>query len=150
MERAEAFITRWRSTLETGALVHFAYGPRGAQGGNHCVVADAFIGRLGLKTIGFNWELLDADAPEGKPRSGAGELLNAFTHNLVNPSLPWLPPDKAQACVQEFFALFDAASLTLISNRYDGLWNPIAGRATEWGFVGFDANMIALLLLAER
>ena len=64
MEGADAFITYWRPVLESGALVKFAYGPRGARSGNHCQVADQLVATLGLKQIGFNWELLDAAAPE--------------------------------------------------------------------------------------
>lgn len=149
-EKAQVFAKRWRPVLESGALVHFAYGPRAGETGNHCQVADRFVETLGLKTIGFNWQLLDAYAPEGEVRSGVGELVKAFTENLANPSQPWLSRDEGVACAKEFLDLFDPATLTLVSNRYDGLWNPIAGGATEWGFVGFDGEMIALLLLAER
>lgn len=148
--KANAFAKRWRPVLESGALVHFAYGPRAEQSGNHCQVADQFVEALGLKTIGFNGQLLDSGAPEGEVRSGMGELVKAFTEDLVNPSQPWLSREDGQSCAREFLDLFDPATLTLVSNRYDGLWNPIAGGTTEWGFVGFDGEMIALLLLAER
>jgi len=30
------------------------------------------------------------------------------------------------------------------------LWNPISGGAVEWGFVGFDASRIAILLLVAK
>lgn len=149
MALPEAFIERWRPVLESGALVKFAYGPRGSEPGNHCQIADRFVGALGLKTIGFNWELLDSDALQGSPRSGEGELLSALTTNLVNPSQPWLAQAEAKACADGFLNLFDRATLTLVSNRYDGLWNPIAGGTTEWGFVGFDAGKIVMLLLAD-
>lgn len=149
MEGADAFITYWRPVLESGALVKFAYGPRGARSGNHCQVADQLVATLGLKQIGFNWELLDAAAPEGSPRSGKGELIKALTQNLANPSQPWLSEAQANECASEFICLFDAATLTLVSNRYDGLWNPIAGGSTEWGFVGFDKARVVLLLLAH-
>lgn len=148
MEGPQAFIERWRPVLESGALVKFAYGSR-QEPGNHCQIADRFVGTLGLKTIGFNWELLDSAAPPGEPRSGEGELLKALTQNLVNPSQPWLPQDEAELCAEGFLNLFDPASLTLVSNRYDGLWNPIAGGSTEWGFVGFDEAKIVMLLLAD-
>lgn len=153
MHGPQAFIERWRPVLESGALVKFAYGPISSSGlrqsGNHCAVADEFVGTLGLKTIGFNWQLLDGNAPEGETRSGEGELLKALTQSLVNPSQPWLSEAEAKLCADEFLALFDPATLTLVSNRYDGLWNPIAGGTTEWGFVGFDAGKIVLLLLAD-
>lgn len=144
---AQAFIERWRSILESGALVKFAYGPRGNQSGNHCEVADTIVGTLGLKQIGFNWELLDAGASPGEPRSGHGELVKALTQNLANPSQPWLSEPQASECADDFVALFDPATLTLVSNRYDGLWNPIAGGSTEWGFVAFDDRQSVLLLL---
>jgi hypothetical protein len=149
VDAAAAFIERWRPVLESGALVKFAYGPRGEVSGNHCEVADQVVGTLGLKQIGFNWELLDAAAPEGSPRSGEGELMKALTQNLANPSHPWLSDAQANECASEFLGLFDAATLTLVSNRYDGLWNPIAGGSTEWGFVGFDEAQVVLLLLAD-
>jgi hypothetical protein len=149
VDAAAAFIERWRPVLESGALVKFAYGPRSEVSGNHCEVADQVVGTLGLKQIGFNWELLDAAAPEGSPRSSKGELMKALTQNLANPSQPWLSDAQAQECAGEFLGLFDAATLTLVSNRYDGLWNPIAGGSTEWGFVGFDEARVALLLLAD-
>ena len=146
-EAADAFIQRWRPVLEKGALVKFAYGPRAEPGGNHCQIADGFVGQLGLKEIGFNWELLDPHAPDGEARSAMGELLKSLTQNLENPSQSWLPRDEAKECAQAYLDLFDPATLTLVSNRYDGLWNPIAGGSTEWGFVGFDQAQIVLLLL---
>ena len=149
MDAPAAFIERWRPVLESGALVKFAYGPRGGQGGNHCQVADQLVATLGLKQIGFNWELLDASAPQDAPRSGRGELMKALTQNLANPSQPWLSEAQVRECTDEFLGLFDPASFTLVSNRYDGLWNPIAGGSTEWGFVGFDETLSVLLLLAD-
>ncbi len=149
MTGPQAFIERWRPILESGALVKFAYGPRGSISGNHCEVADTIVGTLRLKQIGFNWELLDPGAPEGNVRSGRGELLKALTQNLANPSQPWLSQQDASECADQFLALFDPATLTLVSNRYDGLWNPIAGGTTEWGFVGFDAGQTVLLLLVD-
>ena len=149
MTEPQAFIERWRPVLESGALVKFAYGPRGNQSGNHCEIADQLVATLGLKQIGFNWELLDASAPEHAPRSGKGELMKALTQNLANPSQSWLSEPQARECAEAFLGLFNSATLTLVSNRYDGLWNPIAGGSTEWGFVGFDETLSVLLLLAE-
>jgi hypothetical protein len=146
----EAFSANWRSILETGALVHIAHGPRAGFEGNHCQIADGFIGQLGMTPIGFNWELLDASAGEGERRSGTGELVNALTHKIDNPGQPWLEPEQARACAADFLQGFDPLTLTLVSNRYDGLWNPIAGASVEWGFVAYDADTIALLLLAAR
>lgn len=147
--KAEAFAARWRPILEDGALVKFAYGPRGEAQGNHCQIADEFISTLGLKPIGFNWELLDAYAAKDEARSASGELVKAFAQRIDNPSKDWLDLTQARECADAFLGLFDTGTLTLVSNRYDGLWNPIAGGSAEWGFVGFDEDQIALLLLAD-
>ncbi|MEM1052183.1 MAG: hypothetical protein AAGI28_08805 [Pseudomonadota bacterium] len=149
MEAPSAYIARWRPVLESGAKVKFAYGPSSPYTGNHCEIADDFVGTLALKQIGFNWELLDAGVPEGEPRSGKSELIKALTSDITNPSQPWLSPQVARDFAEGFLGLFEPTTLTLVSNRYDGLWNPIAGAATEWGFVGFDARHIVLLLLAD-
>jgi len=149
MERAEEFIARWRGVLEAGALVHFSYGARGGQSGNHCQIADEFVADQGMRPIGFNWELLDVSASEGERRSGMGELVNALTHSLANPSQLWLPSEEARECARGFLGLFDPSSVTLVSNRYDGLWNPVAGGAVEWGFFGFDNDKAVLLLLVS-
>ncbi|WP_298307108.1 hypothetical protein [uncultured Erythrobacter sp.] len=150
MNQAEEFISQWRDTLEKGALLHFSHGPRREHTGNHCQIADGFVTGQGMKPIGFNWELLDAGAPEGERRSGIGELVNALTHDLANPSHAWLPIGQARDCAKAFLSLFDLANLTLVSNRFDGLWNPIAGGAVEWGFLGYDHDQVALLLLASE
>lgn len=146
-EAAQAFIERWQPVLKNGALVKFAFGPRSEGPTNHCDIADQFVRTLGLKQIGFNWELLDAGAPQESPRSGKGEFLKALTTDLANPSQPWLSRSQADECANGFFSLFNPVTMTLVSNRFDGLWNPIAGGSTEWGFVGFDEAQVVLLLL---
>jgi hypothetical protein len=113
-------------------------------------IADDFVTSRGFVAIGFNWELLDAEASPGEPRSGEGEIVKALTGTLANPAKPWLAHDAATACAHDFLSLFEPPARTLLANRYDGLWNPIGGSATEWGFVGYDAKTIALLLLSER
>ena len=116
----------------------------------HSAIADAFAEELGLTPIGFNWELLDASASQDEPRSALGELTKALSHDIANPSTPWLDQSAAHQCANNFLSLFDAADRTVVSNRYDGLWNPISGGAVEWGFVGFDASRIAILLLVAK
>ena len=113
-------------------------------------MADGFVKMLGRKPIGFNWELLDATGDFGSARSAIGELTQALCHDIANPSAPWLTQEAAQLCASQFLQLFDAGSLTVVANRYDGLWNPISGAAIEWGFVSFDQNNIALFLLTDR
>lgn len=144
----EEFVVRWVPILSEGALVRFEHGPPDSAAFIHTAVADAFVASLGLKPIGYNWELLDPSGDEAAPRSAMSELIGAVSSDLANPSNPWLPPEVARRCAADFLALFDSASRTIVSNRYDGIWNPIADRAIEWGFVGFDKDRIALLLLA--
>lgn len=146
----EAFAARWVQRLADGAWVRFEHGAPDPAAFIHSAVADGFVGSLGLKPIGYNWELLDSSGDASAPRSATGELTLAMSSDLANPNRPWLPEEEARRCAGDFLALFDSASRTIVSNRYDGLWNPIAGHDVEWGFVGWDQNRIALLLLAAQ
>ncbi|MEL6531366.1 MAG: hypothetical protein AAFQ27_15515 [Pseudomonadota bacterium] len=150
MTTPEEFEQTWLPRLTQEASVLFRCGtpPKGAI--THTSAADAFVRSLGLKPIGFNWELLDASADAQASRSAVGEITKAISSDLANPSQLWLAPDVAQSCAQDFLNLFDAADLTVVSNRHDGLWNPIAGGEVEWGFVGYDRHKIALLLLVAQ
>lgn len=147
MSRLAAFERDWLPHLEGGAKVLFRHGVPSDTAFTHTAIADEFVQSLGLKPIGFHWELLDAAAPEGEARSALGEITTALSQDLANPSKPWLNPEIANQCAHAFCSLFDDAGSTIVSNRYDGLWNPIAGGGVEWGFVGFDSRAIALLLL---
>ena len=144
------FAAAWCDRLSNGALVLFRHGAPADDAFTHSAIADAFAQSLGLTPIGFNWELLDAQGEVGDTRSALGEMTKALSHDLSNPSTPWLDHSIADRCARDFLALFDASRCTIVSNRYDGLWNPIAGGAVEWGFVGFDQSRIALLLLAAK
>lgn len=146
----EDFAERWTGRIADGAQVRFDYGSPDPDAFIPSAVADSFVGSLGLRPISFNWELLDPGDDVAAPRSALGEVTRALSHQLENPGRPWLPQKDARQCAADFLDLFDPASRTIISNRYDGLWNPIAGHAVEWGFVGFDEERIVLLLLAAQ
>jgi hypothetical protein len=146
----EEFAARWLPILSDGAWVRFEHGSPDPAAFIHSAMADGFVGSLGLKPIGYNWELLDPSGDKAAPRSAMGEITSALSYDLANPNRPWLPAEEARRCAGDFLALFDAATRTIVSNRHDGLWNPIAGHAVEWGFVGWDKHRIALLLLAAQ
>lgn len=149
MSEFEAFEDKWLPVLASRAMVCFRSGTPDPDAFTHAAIADQFVQSHQMSPIGFNWELLDADADRDKPRSALGELTKALSHDLANPSKDWLEQKTASQCAQEFLSLFEPAGRTIIANRYDGLWNPISGQAVEWGFVGFDQRKIALLLLAQ-
>lgn len=115
--------------------------------GAPAATADGFLSGLGMTAIGYNWELLDASSEADAPRSALAELTSALSRDINSPNRPWLAPDAAALCAKGFLGAFEPWSRTVVSNRYDGLWNPISGAAVEWGFVGFDDQAIALLLI---
>ena len=143
------FEAGWLHRLTDGARTAFHYGMTPFDAGLHSAVADAFVEGLGFSPIGFNWELLDPNAPSGQPRSGVGQLTQALAHDISNPSKEWLGEAVAVTCAQDLLSAFDSNTLTVVSNRYDGLWNPISGVGVEWAFVCFDDKHIALLLIAD-
>ena len=143
------FEARWLDRLNQGARTTFKYGKTESGAGLYSAVADAFVSRLGLKAIGFNWELLDASAGSDEPRSALGEITRALAGDIGNPSQDWLGEAAAGECAEDLLSAFDRSALTVVSNRYEGLWNPISGAAVEWGFVCFDDSDIALLLISE-
>lgn len=143
------FEEKWLSRLNDGARTTFRRGMTPSDAGLHSAVADTFVEGVGCSPIGFNWELLDANAPSGRPRSAIGELTQALAHDISNPSKEWLGETVALECAQDLLSAFDRRTLTIVSNRYDGLWNPIAGAGVEWAFVCFDDKRIALFLIAE-
>lgn len=145
----DQFEADWLARLNSGAKTVFKYAPRQGGSGLHSSVADAFISDLGFKAISFNWELLDASGDRASPRSALGELKSAIENDISNPSKEWLGERAAINAASQLLTAFDQPSLTVVSNRYDGLWNPIAGQAVEWGFVLFDKDTIALLLITE-
>ena len=143
------FEAKWLNRLNQGARATFNYGKTASGAGLHSAEADAFVTGLGFKAIGFNWELLDASAKADEPRSALGEITRALASDIGNPSQNWLGGAAASECAEDFLAAFDRSALTVVSNRYDGLWNPISDAAVEWGFVCFDDRDIALLLISE-
>ena len=144
------WLPRLQARLQADAKVAFHHGPLPALAGIHSAVADAFVEQHGLQPIGFNWELLDASAAADEPRSALGEMAKALKDNIAQPGKRWLGEQAAQDCASDFLAALDPATRTVVSNRYDGLWNPISGAPVEWGFVGFDDRHAALLLIASR
>ncbi|TRD11174.1 hypothetical protein FGU71_04435 [Erythrobacter insulae] len=145
----EQFEKRWLARLNEGATAHFHHAPLISGTGLYLAAADAFVSGLGYKPIGFNWELLDPVRDAGSARSALGQLAAAFAHDIGNPSNEWLGQAAAAECAEALYGAFDPASLTVVSNRYDGLWNPISGASVEWGFVCFDDAKIALLLITD-
>jgi hypothetical protein len=149
IQALQDFEAKWLARLNNGAKTEFHYASAPAEAALYTSVADSFVASRNYSKIGFNWELLDATAQTFEPRSALGELKNACANRISNPSQAWLGEAAGEQCAQDFLACFDPGSLTLVSNRYDGLWNPISGASVEWGFVGFDAESIALLLISE-
>lgn len=150
MVTPQEFEAKWLARLRDDALAAFHHGPTPAGAGIHSAIADTFVEERGLVPIGFNWELLDAGASIDEPRSALGELTAAMRDDIGQPGRTWLGEEVARLCAEDFLAMFDPASRTVVSNRYDGLWNPISGAPVEWGFVGFDNRTTALLLIAKR
>ena len=146
MEALEAFIARWRASLEEQAKVVFVSGePSGAER-TFGDKANAFVESQGLKPIGFNWELLDPYAGPEEPRSAVGTIAEAFSAHMEYPKREWLGRTRAEEMANEFLALFDKQSATILSNRMGDLWNPLTDARIEWAFVGMDDQRIALLL----
>ena len=141
------FEARWLARLNQNSEAAFHHGLTPPDAGLHSAVADAFVSAHGFKPIGYNWELLDPNGDMDSPRSALSELAKAIAYDISNPSRVELGLARATECAQELLAAFDKATLTVVSNRHDGLWNPISGAEVEWGFVCYDDKHIALLLL---
>ncbi len=147
MHKLAGFIERWRSPLERGARVTFERAELAGEIAAPYMIADRFVQMLGFKTIGHNWEMLDPHGAFGEARSALTNLAAATATDMLQPSTDWLSEGQAQQCASGFVDAFDRASRTILSNRYDGLWNPIGSGDIEWAFVGYDDAAIALLLL---
>lgn len=145
METPEDFIQKWRAPLETGARILFHSGPV-VESGDYCDYANSFVKEAGLKTIGFNWELLDPYSEPGEPRSALGTIADAFAMQMEFPQKEWLGKARAAECARDFHALFADRDPTILSNRFGDLWNPLTDARIEWGFIGFDEERIVLLL----
>ncbi len=144
----ETFVSRWIGKLEERARVVFEVVTLPEVTGTHCDVADAVAKGFGQKTIGFNWEMLDSEGGFQGPRTALGTIAGALEADMEYPKQTWLGADDAAACAQDFLALFNTPR-TILSNRLEGLWNPISDARIEWAFVGFDGAHAALLLLAR-
>lgn len=147
--RLERFGEKWLGRLNEGARTTFSFRDL-EETGLHSAVADRFVADLGMKPIGFNWELLDTSPGAQRPRSAFAQLVEALTHDISNPARPWLGREEAEECARDFLGAFDPGTRTVVSNRYDGLWNPISGAGVEWGFVASDGDQIALLLITDQ
>ena len=143
------FRERWLPRLNQGAATVLIHVRGDGALSPHAVIADNFVGEFGYKRIGFNWELLDASPDAEGDRSAYAQLVEAFAHDIANPGKSWMQRSDAEDCAAKFLGLFDPATRTVVSNRYDGLWNPISNASVEWAFVGFDAKLSVLLLITE-
>ncbi len=150
LQPLKAFRDRWRDALASRATFVF-----------HCAeidpsfdppqqVADDFVAQFGFTPIGFNWEMLDAAPGASGARSAAVVIADAFARDMVLSKQDWLGEERALNCAKEFVAAFRPDRRTVLSNRFDGLWNPISPSTFEWAFVGFDDRKIALLLVMAR
>ncbi len=144
----DAFNAAWLNALEERARVIFEVMPMPDMLGNHCQVADAAAAKLDLNTIGYNWELLDAEGGIDGARSALGVIAGALENDMEYPRQTWLGADGAAACAQDFIGLFETPR-TFVSNRLEGLWNPLTNARIEWAFVGMDGANAALLLIAR-
>lgn len=133
------FIARWGRPLEERARVVFACGPREKDGRNYCDIANDFVESQGFVGIGFNWELLDAEAGPGETRSARGTIADAFAYDMMLPQTRWLGRESARDCAEDFVNLFAPENRTIVSNRLNDLWNPLSRARIEWAFIGFDA-----------
>ena len=94
LAKLEAFIARWREPLEAVATVDFAMRMLDGAVAAPTQIADAFSVDNGFEPIGFNWELLDADAQPTEVRSALGAFKDAFSLDLVM-KLKWLDDKDA-------------------------------------------------------
>ncbi|AWW73442.1 hypothetical protein CD351_03250 [Erythrobacter sp. KY5] len=143
------FRTSWLPVLNDGAATLLIHVEGEGEIAPHTLIADNFVGEYGYRRIGFNWELLDASPDAQGSRAAEHQLVEALSKNIANPSKQWLSKKSASACAKEFLALFRPEDRTVVSNRYDGLWNPISQASNEWAFVGFDRQLSVLLLITE-
>ena len=147
LARLGSYFGAWRDRLCQGsAEVRFTAQALDARPGLHFACADSFVTSLGYTPIGGNWELLDAEAGAGEPRSARAALVEAFAKNMVFPGEPWLDKEAALAMAEDFLACFDPGTCQIVTNRMYFGWNPVTTATFEWAFVAFDDTAIALLL----
>ena len=141
------FETAWRPILESQAEVVFITGTIPEGPGAAFKTADDFSIARGFRAIGFNWELLDAEAASDQPRSAISAIAGALTNHMAFPQQTWLGEEAAMRCAEQFIAAFDHDGRQILTNRMDFGWNPLTDATIEWAFTGFDDEAIALLLL---
>ncbi|MEP3051867.1 MAG: hypothetical protein ABJP48_03900 [Erythrobacter sp.] len=146
----ERFAADWRGALETGAGAVIQFAELEPNFAAPHAVADAFVKNAGFTPIGFNWEMLDASDSADGQRAAQTVISGALANNMVMPGVEWLGEKRALACAQAFLGAFNPAQRTVLSNRLEGLWNPISTAALEWAFTGFDDQKIALLLVTAE
>ena len=149
MDALDRFIEAWREPLEQRAIVAFAWAKRAEDFRPHHEIADEFVQSHGFKSIGFNWEMLDGAPDASGPRAASQVIADALTKDMTT-GRDWLGAGAANQCASDFANAFNASSRTILSNRYDGLWNPITEASMEYALVGFDARAIALLVISTR
>ena len=151
LARLDAYFGAWRDRLcKDSAEVRFTAQALDARPGLHFACADSFVISLGYTPIGGNWELLDAEAGAGEPRSARTALVEAFAKNMVFTGKAWLGEDAALAMAGDFLACFDPGTRQIVTNRMYFGWNPITTATFEWAFVAFDDTAIALLLATDK
>ena len=146
----DAFFSQWRDAFETRALVRFEAGPVPQEALTPAAKADAFAGQFGFQAIGFNWEMLDPSDDLTAPRSAVNTMVEAFSHDIADRKTPWLSVRQSLECATGFLAVFDAASLRVVTIQLNGLWYPISGASDEWSFAVMDDEAMALLVLVPR
>ncbi len=151
----DAFEARWRKPLARCAQVIFKVQKRDTAAGTPVQIADAFVVEHGFTPIGFDWELLDADAAPGEARSALGAFRDALALDLMMRDT-WLGDEQALDCGREFVGAFNPSQRLLLTNHIirdagtsEG-WNPISKAAYEWAFLGLDDSKIALLLITAE
>ncbi|WP_108789918.1 hypothetical protein [Erythrobacter sp. Alg231-14] len=145
----DTFWAEWQRPLEDRAQIVFDEAITPQTTGTHCDIADAIMQAKGLKPIGFNWEMLDAFGGPDDTRSALGVIADALRADMEFPQQEWLGDHGAAACARDFVGLFEGPK-TVLSNRLEGLWNPVSDARIEWCFVGFDDVRAAVLLLMRE
>ena len=143
---SEAFLEQWCGPIEERARLVFEEVPLPRDALTHVAIGDAVASAMGLKPIGFNWELLDADGALGESRSALTVITRATEADMEFPKESWLGEEGARRFAQDFVSLFDAPR-TVLSNRLEEYWNPLTDAKIEWAFVGYDASKACLMLL---
>lgn len=139
----------WRARLSEGGRFECVWGELPEEGLTPAQKADAFVQQHGFKSIGFNWEMLDPEAPLDGSRSAFGTIVEALQHDIAQPGQRWLSQAEAHLCARQFLDAFAPTTPTVLTNHLNGLWWPISDAADEWSFVAMDDRSIVLWLMAR-